>query len=141
MPTEEKWHKTNKRIYYSDTDCGKVVYYANYLKYFEIGRTEFLRDNGIELEEYHKQGIIFVVARVEIEYKSSAKYNDNLSIASCLRDYNRKTFTIENNIFNHSGVLLVTGITKCACVNESGKLVSIPEKILNVFSVLKFSLE
>ena len=131
---EKNWHKVSKRIYYSDTDCGKVVYYANYLKYFEIGRTELLRDAGIELDEYHQLGIIFVVTRVEIDYRASAKYNDNIVIASSLHEYNRKIFTIKNKIFNQKDVMLVSGLTKCACVNESGKLASIPEKILSVFS-------
>jgi len=123
----------NIRIYYSDTDCGKVVYYANYLKYFEAGRTEMLRFNGIELEEFHSQGIIFVVVNVDIHYKAPARYNDLILIKSRLFEYSKKTFVIENNIYNEAGILLVTGLTKCACVNEQGKLISIPEKIIEVF--------
>ncbi|MBP7652469.1 acyl-CoA thioesterase [Candidatus Dependentiae bacterium] len=127
-------HITKIRVYYGDTDCGKVVYYANYLKYFEIGRTEMLRDKGIELDEYHKQGIIFIVASVSIEYKFSAKYNDLLEICSYLTDFSKKTFTISNKIHNQEGRLIVNGSTKCACINSDGKLASIPDEILNVFN-------
>lgn len=136
-----KKHKVNIRIYYGDTDCGKVVYYANYLKYFEIGRTEFMRDNGIELEEYHNRGIIFIVVSNSIEYKYSAKYNDTLTIYSQLLEYSKKTFTIANEIFNQDGRLVVKGFTKCACVNSESKLASIPENIISVFKRLTLNEE
>jgi acyl-CoA thioester hydrolase len=132
----KNFHVTKSRVYYGDTDCGKVVYYANYLKYFEIGRTEMLRDNGIELEEFHKEGVIFVVAEVNVKYRSSAKYNDLLSIKSILNSYTKKTFTIYNEIYNQDSTLLVKGETKCACVSENGKLLNIPVEILKVFSEL-----
>ncbi|HPQ19758.1 MAG TPA: thioesterase family protein [bacterium] len=135
---DNNFHKTYVRVYYADTDYGRVVYYANYLKYFEIGRTEYLRDNGISLADYHKQGIIFVVASVEIEYKASAKYNDKLTICSKIFDYSKKTFTIYNEIYNEENKLLVKGKTKCACVNEEGKLFSIPQEILNFFEKEKW---
>ena len=132
-----KRHCVRHRIYYSDTDCGKVVYYANYLKYFEIGRTELLRSVGIELERYHQQDIIFVVVRVEIDYKSSAYYNDDLKIYSAIVDYNKKFFTVYNEIFNQADKLLVKGFTKCACVcAKTGKIINTPEEIQNAFRKL-----
>lgn len=127
-------NKTNIRIYYSDTDCGGVVYNANYLKYFEAGRTELFRDYNIELSDYHAKGVVFVVVRVEIDFKFPAKYNDILSVFSELHTFNKKTFTIYNEIFNQHNKLVVKGFTKCACVNENGKLISIPETI---FEILK----
>ena len=60
------------RIYYSDTDCGGVVYYANYLKYLEIARTEYLRSSGVNIPDLAKGGCLFVVAKAEIEYKYPA---------------------------------------------------------------------
>jgi len=126
-------HTTKIRVYYADTDCGKVVYYANYLKYFEIGRTELLRANGIELEHYHSQNIIFIVVSVNIDYKFSAKYNDELTILSELIDYNKKTFTIYNEILNQDSRLCVSGQTKCACVDNTGKLITTPVEIIKVF--------
>ena len=56
------------RIYYEDTDCGGVVYYANYLKYFEEVRTEHLLSKGIDLNKLSKEGILFVIADVDIKY-------------------------------------------------------------------------
>ena len=64
------------RIYYDDTDCGGAVYYANYLKYFERGRTELLRELGISLAGYHANGTVFVVTSVEARYIAPLKYDD-----------------------------------------------------------------
>jgi acyl-CoA thioester hydrolase len=71
---------TQKKIYYHDTDCGGVVYYANYLKYFEEARTEFFSARGVDLRKLADGGIFFVVARVEIDYRSPARYQDLLNI-------------------------------------------------------------
>lgn len=71
-----------KRVYYHDTDCGGVVYYANYLKYLEEGRTEHFQSRGIDFRVLAEQGLHFVVAKVEIEYKKSARYLDTLTITT-----------------------------------------------------------
>ena len=55
------------RVYYEDTDAGAIVYYANYLKYFERGRTEYLRDRGFSVGELHKRGFVFPVVYLEIK--------------------------------------------------------------------------
>ncbi|MFH1504599.1 MAG: YbgC/FadM family acyl-CoA thioesterase [Candidatus Omnitrophota bacterium] len=70
----------SKKIHYHDTDCGGVVYYANYLKYFEEARTEFMSVRGVDIGELAKKGTLFVVRKVEIDYKSPAHYGDNLTI-------------------------------------------------------------
>lgn len=69
------------RVYYEDTDSGGVVYYANYLKFFERARTEFLRALGFEQDELKTQeGIIFVVKSVRAEYLKPARFNDLLTV-------------------------------------------------------------
>ena len=60
------------KIYYEDTDCGGVVYYANYLKYFERARTEYLETRGYSVAAMMKQRIIFVVVHAEVEYRLAA---------------------------------------------------------------------
>jgi acyl-CoA thioester hydrolase len=130
-------HQTKIRIYYADTDCGGVVYNSNYLKYFEIGRTEMLRSKGIVLSDFHAKGIIFIVAKVEINFKFPAVYNDELTINSKISDFNKKIFTVYNEIFNQNNKLIVKGFTKCACVNTDKKLISIPNNIFNILNELK----
>ena len=68
------------RIYYEDTDAGGVVYYANYLKFFERGRTEFLRELNIEQDTLLDKNIAFVVRKVEMDCIKSARFNELLSI-------------------------------------------------------------
>jgi acyl-CoA thioester hydrolase len=117
------------RIYYEDTDCGDVVYYANYLKYMERGRTELLRDMGFELADLHKQDTLFVVAEAQIKYHSSARYNDVLDVATSIMEHSSVTITFHYEIFNQKGALCVSGDVKAACVDRKGKVKRIPGEI------------
>src|SRR5699024_1500421 len=83
LETTNTAHNLPIRVYYEDTDAGGIVYYANYLKYFERARTEWLRDLGVsqdELAQQHKQ--IFVVKKSELEYHNPARHDELLSIRS-----------------------------------------------------------
>ena len=64
------------RIYYEDTDCGGVVYYANYLKYFERARTQYLEERGLSVAGLMNEGTVFVVVHAEVDYRSPARYGD-----------------------------------------------------------------
>lgn len=75
-----KINETEYRVYYSDTDHGGVVYYANYLKWFEIGRTEILRQYGFNYANFENQNIMAPVVEVKCNYKLAAKYNDIVMI-------------------------------------------------------------
>ncbi|MFZ5465665.1 MAG: tol-pal system-associated acyl-CoA thioesterase [Pseudomonadota bacterium] len=71
------------RVYYEDTDAGGVVFYANYLKFFERARTEMLRARGIHQQELlENEGLVFVVRRVHVEYRQSARLDDLLEISA-----------------------------------------------------------
>ena len=122
----------NIRIYYKDTDAGGVVYYANYLGYFEAARTEFLRERGVDLKHWVAQGIQFVVTRVEIDYLSSAKYGDTLTVETECHSLSGVRFELINRAVrgNHHDVL-ARAKTTLACVNETGKPIRIPQEIHN----------
>jgi len=77
------------RIYYEDTDCGGVVYYANYLKYFERARTQYLEDRGASVAALLREGTQFVVVRAEIEYKAPARYGETLIVDTTLAEDGR----------------------------------------------------
>jgi acyl-CoA thioester hydrolase len=83
-------------IYYEDTDCGGVVYYANYLRYMERARTEFLASRGYAVKKLMDEGTIFMVLRVEIDYKSPARYGDTIEIETWVRDVGRVTMVFEH---------------------------------------------
>lgn len=118
----------NIRVYYEDTDCGGVVYYANYLKFMERSRTELLRDLGIDQVVYQKQGIFFVVIDAHIRYRSPARYDDLLTIDSSVIDLTSATVVFETRIYRDH-TLLVKGEVKLACMNADGHARKIPEEI------------
>jgi acyl-CoA thioester hydrolase len=118
------------RVYYEDTDCGNVVYYANYLKYMERSRTEFLRERGVDLAAYHRKGLLFTVAEAHITYKAPARYNDLLDAASRVRETGSSSVVLATDIRRASdGLLLVEGEVRLVCVNASGRPTRIPEEI------------
>ena len=122
------------RIYYEDTDCGGVVYYANYLRYFERGRTEFLREKGILLTDFHDKGILFVVTKVEVEYLSPCRYNDLLLLDTQLTDISRATMTFRHSIKREgSKKELVRGAVVLASVGKDGRPIRIPEELKKMF--------
>lgn len=68
------------RVYYEDTDCGGVVYYANYLKYFERARTHYFDNHGLSVAALIQEGTEFRVIRAELSYRSAATYGDILEV-------------------------------------------------------------
>jgi acyl-CoA thioester hydrolase len=89
-------HAMDVKIYYEDTDCGGVVYYANYLRYMERARTEYLASRGYSVKTLMDQGTIFMVFRVEIDYKAPARYGDTIEIETWVKDVTRATMIFEH---------------------------------------------
>lgn len=118
------------RIYYEDTDCGGVVYYANYLRYFERARTELLRAGGIDVGGLAEKEQLFVVARAEADYKHPARYGDVIHIETMIAGVDNASFTISYRITRKpDSRLLVSGMTRMACVGKNRKPVRIEEGI------------
>ena len=115
------------RVYYEDTDGGGVVYYANYLRYLERARTEYLRERGVNLAALIEGGYTFVVKAVQVDYIVPARYDDLLTVETDLvpgRARLEFTHTIERN-----GTLIARASCDLACVGVSGKPVGIPEEV------------
>ena len=89
-------HFMDVKIYYEDTDCGGVVYYANYLRYMERARTEYLASKGFSVKKLADEGTVFMVLRVEIDYKSPARYGDTIEIETWVSDVTRVTSVFEH---------------------------------------------
>ena len=123
------------RIYYEDTDCGGVVYYANYLRYMERARTEHLRERGIELGAWAEKGLYFVVTRVEITYKAPARYSDLLDIETAVTDVSRASLTFSHTVRDQNGRLIAEAIVVLVCVSD-GRPRRIPEEIISSLSTL-----
>jgi acyl-CoA thioester hydrolase len=111
------------KIYYEDTDCGGVVYYANYLKYFERARTEYLEERGLSVAALMKQGITFVVVHAEVDYCSPARYGETLVIQTDIRDVTRAALTFLHVIREKaSGHVVVKGSARLAATDGHGKV-------------------
>ena len=119
------------RVYYEDTDAQGLVYFANYFKFMERARTEWLRSLGVEQDVLMNDlRRYFVVIDTNAQFLKPAKFNDELIATARLADHTRATFLIEQNIYRDSleGELLCKGMTKAAYVNaDTQKAVRIPE--------------
>lgn len=118
-----------KRVYYHDTDCGGVVYYGNYLKYIEEARTECLENKGVIIAELMKQGLWFVVARQEMDYKSPAVYGDILMITANITAVAGVRVEFDSQITRQDGKLIAKGKTVMVSVNDKLKPTQIPEEV------------
>ena len=122
------------RIYYHDTDCGGVVYYANYLKYLEEARSEYFESRGLIIKDLRSEGIGFVVARQEIDYKSPAFYGDTLEVKTCVTDASLTRVNFEYDIVNQAGKLIANAKTVLVFVDKTLKPKRIPEEVLKKLS-------
>lgn len=122
-------HNCSFRVYYEDTDAGGVVYYANYLKFAERARTEMLRSCGINQSKLaEKKGVYFVVRHAEIDFKKSARLDDQLEIDTKITGINGASITMEQDI-KCGRQILVAVRTTIACVNNSFRPVRITSEL------------
>lgn len=113
-------HRFPLRVYYEDTDAGGVVYYANYLRFLERGRTEALRELGVAHARLQAQhGLIFMVRRVNLDYVNPARLDDSLIVETSLRNERGATVELHQRVLRE-GMLLVDAVVQLACVHESG---------------------
>jgi acyl-CoA thioester hydrolase len=124
------------RVYYEDTDSGGVVYYANYLKFMERARTEWLRELGfLQTELKSRDDVLFAVRHVEIDYLQPARLDDNLQIDVELVDAGGASMTLAQQItkLNEPGVLC-KGVVKIVCLKASTfKPAALPSAIRNIW--------
>lgn len=121
------------RVYYEDTDAGGVVYYANFLKFFERCRTEWLRAVGVEQQALVREnGVVFVVAALSAEYRRPARLDDELAIDAVVAAAGRASLVFEQRAWR-GDELVCSGRVKIACVDSTSFApVRIPACILDV---------
>jgi acyl-CoA thioester hydrolase len=123
------------RVYYEDTDAGGIVYYANYLKFFERARTEWLRALGIEQDTLLSNNIGFVVTKVLMDNKKSAVFNELLTVSSQISTLKSASMVFSQQIFNASAQLVCQAEIKVACVDKQAmKARPMPADILEVLT-------
>lgn len=114
------------RVRYAETDRMGLLHHANYLVYYEQGRTELLREQGISYKDIEDRGYFLVLAKIEVRYKLPAKYDDLLTLRTTVT---RVTpVRIEHSYeLRRGATLLAEGSSTLACVDEAGRLQQLPE--------------
>lgn len=110
------------RVYWEDTDAGGVVYYANYLKFLERARTEWLRALGVEQVPLKEQyGVLLVISQVEMSYRRPAHYGEVLQVCSFPTEVGKASITLQQQVYRHQvgGELILDGKVKVACVDAN----------------------
>lgn len=111
-------HTWPVRVYWEDTDAGGVVYYANYMKFLERARSEWLRALGIgQLELIREEGLVFVVRHVTTEFLRPARFDDLLEVKSRLLKLAGASLTLEQEVVREATILL-TAQVRIACVRS-----------------------
>jgi len=118
------------RVIYGDTDQMGVVYYANYLRWFEAGRTEFLRAKGLSYSEFEaREKLILPVVEAGVTYRQPARYDDLVAVETRLAEARRASARFEYEV--KRGVdLLATGFTIHACVSVAGRIERLPKEFV-----------
>jgi acyl-CoA thioester hydrolase len=122
-------HEFPVRVYYEDTDMAGIVYYANYLRYIERGRSDWVRCVGIDQNEMKtRDGVVFAVRRVEADYCAPARFDDELIVETQTQSVSAARLVMQQDVRRGSD-LLFSAIVTIVCIAENGKPVRLPANI------------
>ena len=122
-------HAIELRVYYEDTDLAGIVYYANYLKFIERGRTEWLRDMGVDQMRLKAQsGHVFAVRRIEADYLRPAHFDDLLQIVTRLQTLTAARVVMDQAVLRGDETLFTARVT-VACLDGRGRPVRLPAPV------------
>ncbi|ARV08118.1 thioesterase [Winogradskyella sp. PC-19] len=125
-------NKTQIRVRYGETDQMGVVYHANYASYFEVGRTEWLREYGITYKSMEETGVMLPVISLEIKYKNSAKYDDLLTVKTSIKKLPTARIEFDYELINEKGDLLAIGSTDLVFIDmKRNRPMRCPDYLLN----------
>ena len=126
------------KVYYEDTDAGGVVYHANYLKFVERARSEYLVKKGCSVVECEKEfGIIFVVRHLEIDYVMPARLGDELTVSTKVIKLGKVGMKMKQDVYNSQGLLICSALVKLAAISKTAQdsfaLSPMPKALLTIF--------
>jgi acyl-CoA thioester hydrolase len=126
---------TRIRVRYKDTDCMKVVYYGNYLTYFEVGRVEFLRQNGLAMSDVD-QKVHLPVVEATVRYVKPAHLDELLDVRCWISERKRASFRFAYEIVDEKGDRIATGATLHACWDPAtSRMIAVPDWLAAVMAV------
>jgi acyl-CoA thioester hydrolase len=127
--------KSSVRVRYAETDKMGVVYYANYLIWFEVGRTDWLRETGVTYREMEADGIQLPVIEAHCEYRQGARYDDDVDISTRAEKLSPVRIQFDYEVTRRAdGAVLATGHTVHATIDRDGRPVRMPERVKDLFS-------
>ncbi len=127
-------HEFSLRVYYEDTDLAGLVYYANYLKFIERARTEFVRARGLDQTALKDEtGIVFAVRRIEADYLSPARFDDQLTVQTALQAISGARVILEQQVLRSDTVLFRASVT-LVTIDRSGRAARLPAIVRRVFA-------
>ena len=113
-------HRLPLRIYYEDTDLAGIVYYANYLKFIERGRSEWVREMGVDQAAMKRDdGVVFAVRRVEADYHAPAKYDDEVVVTTTVKAVTGARLIVKQTV-ERGGDVLFSALVTIVAINEAG---------------------
>ena len=121
-------HRFPIRVYYEDTDLAGIVYYANYLKFIERARSEWLRELGVDQLRMKAEGLVFAVRRIEADYLSPARFDDLLAVETVLSALSPARIVLDQRVVRGDKALFVAQVT-VVCVNDAGRPARIPAEV------------
>ncbi len=127
-------HRLTLRVYYEDTDLAGIVYYANYLKYIERGRTEYVREAGIDQVRLKaNEGIVFAVRRIEADYIAPAKFDDLLDVVTQVESMTGARI-IMHQVIERAGEVVFEALVTLVALSENGRLARLAAEIRQTLS-------
>lgn len=121
-------HTFNVQVYYEDTDMGGIVYHANYLRYIERARSDWVRQLGNDQNAMRDAGIVWVVRKLEAEYLATAKFEDELTIETEMSDLSGVRLTM-TQLVKRGDTPIFQATVQAVCMNAAGKPVRLPAEI------------
>jgi acyl-CoA thioester hydrolase len=122
---------TKYRVIYGDCDSMAIVYYSNYLRLFEIGRTELLREQGLTYREVEDKGFFLPTTEAYVKYSKPARYDDLLTIETVIGFVKRASSRFDYTIYREEDII-VQGYTIHACLDRNDRIVRFPDFLLSI---------
>jgi len=125
-------HRFPIRVYYEDTDMAGIVYYANYLKYIERARSDWVREMGVDQNAMRDEdGVVFAVRRVEADYHLPARFDDELEVRTTVASVSGARLIMEQ-LVQRSEDILFSALVTIVCLTETGQPVRLPANIRQI---------
>ncbi|WP_342070072.1 tol-pal system-associated acyl-CoA thioesterase [Yoonia algicola] len=121
-------HRFPVRVYYEDTDLAGIVYYANYLKFIERARSEWVRELGVDQVQMKAEGLVFAVRRVEADYLTPAKYDDELVVQTAMEPGSGVRLVVRQDVMRGDEILFSALVT-IICMTSEGAVARLPAVI------------